>query len=210
MLIASYNRPGMGDVLVTMVNNGSGEQTVTTKQNVTEIKDAQGQLLGYNFQNASQLLPDLEGHRGQVVLTEDQVATLNQAIQEAGFATPLVADLSPKFVVGYVSEMEDHPKSDHLHITKVDLGDETVQIVCGSPNIENHVKVIVAKVGAMMPSGQIIWPGELVGVESDGMICAGRELNLKNAPDKPGCVILPADFGQLGDAFDFEKGNQLF
>ena len=170
MLIASYNRPGMGDVLVTMVNNGSGEQTVTTKQNVTEIKDAQGQLLGYNFQNASQLLPDLEGHRGQVVLTEDQVATLNQAIQEAGFATPLVADLSPKFVVGYVSEMEDHPKSDHLHITKVDL----------------------------------------VGVESDGMICAGRELNLKNAPDKPGCVILPADFGQPGDAFDFEKGNQLF
>ncbi len=189
MLIASYNRPGMGDVLVTMVNNGSGEQTVTTKQKVTEIKDAQGQLLGYNFQNASQLLPDLEGHRGQVVLTEDQVATLNQAIQEAGFATPLVADLSPKFVVGYVSEMEDHPKSDHLHITKVDLGDETVQIVCGSPNIENHVKVIVAKVGAMMPSGQIIWPGELVGVESDGMICAGRELNLKNAPDKPGCVF---------------------
>ena len=74
MLIASYNRPGMGDVLVTMVTNGSGEQTVTTKQNVTEIKDAQGQLLGYNFQNASQLLPDLEGHRGQVVLTEDQVA----------------------------------------------------------------------------------------------------------------------------------------
>ena len=44
MLIASYNRPGMGDVLVTMVNNGSWEQTVTTKQNVTEIKDAQGQL----------------------------------------------------------------------------------------------------------------------------------------------------------------------
>ena len=111
MLIASYNRPGMGDVLVTMVNNGSGEQTVTTKQNVTEIKDAQGQLLGYNFQNASQLLPDLEGHRGQVVLTEDQVATLNQAIQEAGFATPLVADLSPKFVVGYVSEMEEDRKS---------------------------------------------------------------------------------------------------
>ena len=38
MLIASYNRPGMGDVLVTMVNNGSGEQTVTTKQNVTRLR----------------------------------------------------------------------------------------------------------------------------------------------------------------------------
>ena len=47
--------------------------------------------------------------------------------------------------------MTKHPKSDHLHITQVDLGDQKVQIVCGSPNIAEHVKVVVAKVGAMMP-----------------------------------------------------------
>jgi tRNA-binding protein len=210
MLIASYNRPGMGDVLVTIVENGTGEQTVVTKNGVTQILGDKGQLLGYNFNNASQLLDDLQDHRGQIVLTEPQVAKLNEAIQKAGFTTSLVADLSPKFVVGYVSEIEDHPKSDHLNITKVDLGDETVQIVCGSPNITDHVKVIVAKVGAMMPSGQIIWPGKLVGVESNGMICSGRELNLNNAPNQPGCVILPDDFGQAGDTFDFEKGNHLF
>ena len=62
----------------------------------------------------------------------------------------------------------------------------------------------------MMPSGQIIWPGALVGVPSNGMICAARELNLKNAGQKPGCLILPDDFGQAGDAFDFARGNQLF
>lgn len=91
--------------------------------------------------------------------------------------------------------MEDYFKFDYLYIIKVDLGDEMVQIVCGLFNIENYVKVIVVKVGVMMLFGQIIWLGELVGVEFDGMICVGCELNLKNVLDKLGCVILLVDFG---------------
>lgn len=65
---------------------------------------------------------------------------MNQAIQEAGFATPLVADLSPKFVVGYVSEMEDHPKSDHLHITKVDLGTKRCRSSAGHPTLKTTLR----------------------------------------------------------------------
>lgn len=211
MLISSYNQAGMGDVLVTMVAPTTGAQTVKQAGQVVQLTSSyDGKLLGYNFLSASEILPELPDAAGQVFLTDEQVAKLNQVIQAAGFDQLLAADHDPKFVVGYVAEMEDHPKSDHLHITKVDVGNEQLQIVCGSPNIENHVKVIVAKPGAMMPSGQMIWPGELVGVPSSGMICAGRELNLANAPQKPGCVILPDDFGQAGDAFDFEKGNQLF
>lgn len=210
MLISSYNRPGMGDILVTMTAPGKGQPQVTASDGVVQLTDADGQLMGYNFLAASAILPELSTVRGSFTLTEAQVKTLNQAITAAGFDQLLVADPTPKFVVGYVEEMEDHPKSDHLHITKVDLGDETVQIVCGSPNIANHVKVVVAKVGAVMPSGAVIWPGALLGVESDGMICSGRELGLKNAPNQPGCVILPADFAQPGAAFDFARGNHLF
>ena len=106
--------------------------------------------------------------------------------------------------------MEDHPKSDHLHITTVDLGDHKQQIVSGSPNMQANVKVVVANVGTMMPSGSIIWPGALLGVESNGMICSGRELHLKGAPQKPGALILPDDFAPVGAAFDFTKGNELF
>lgn len=73
-----------------------------------------------------------------------------------------------KFVVGYVSEMEDHPKSDHLHITKVDLGTKRCRSSAGHPTVENHVKVIVAKVSAMMPSGQIIWPGNWSALNPTG------------------------------------------
>lgn len=210
MLIASYNAKAMGDVLVVIVAQDQENQQVQVNGDVAQITGKDGQLLGYNFIHASQLLPELTDDNGQVNLTEDQVQTLNAAVKKAGFDKELVYDGKPKFVVGYVEEMKDHPDSDHLHITKVDTGDEELQIVCGSPNIANHIKVIVAKVGAMMPDGKIIFPGELRGVESNGMICSGRELKLKNAPDRPGCVILPDDFGAAGDAFDFKRGNQLF
>lgn len=210
MLIASYNAKAMGDVLVVIVAQDTDDQRVQVNDNVAQITAADGHLLGYNFLHASQLLPELTDANGQVHLTADQVDQLNQAVHKAGFDEAIVYDGQPKFVIGYVEEMKDHPDSDHLHITQVDTGDEKLQIVCGSPNIANHIKVVVAKVGAMMPSGKIIFPGELRGVESNGMICSGRELKLKNAPDRPGCVILPDDFGKAGDAFDFKKGDQLF
>lgn len=210
MLIASYNAKAMGDILVVIVAADAANQQVTVKDNVAQILSDDGKLLGYNFIQASQILPELKQENGQVQLSEEQVAKLNQQIDQAGFDQPLVYDGKPKFVIGYVEEMKDHPDSDHLHIITVDTGDEKLQIVCGSPNIANHIKVVVAKIGAMMPDGKIIYPGELRGVKSNGMICSGRELRLKNAPDRPGCVILPDDFGQAGDAFDFERGNHLF
>lgn len=211
MLIASYNPKAMGDVLVVICAASTASQKVIKNSGVVEITDQKdGHLLGYNFLNASQLLPELKNQNGQVFLTDDQLATLNIAIQKAGFSDELVADHKPKFVVGYVETMKDHPDSDHLHITTVDTGDEKLQIVCGSPNIKDKIKVVVAKVGAMMPNGEIIYPGSLRGVESDGMICSGRELKLTGAPNRPGCVILPDDFAEVGAAFDFEKGNTLF
>ncbi len=212
MLIASYNRAELGDVLIVMTAPTTGEQQVTTKGDLVQLTDAKtGQLLGYNFLAASQILPELaDAAAGAVDLTADQLAKLNAAITAAGFSAELALLEAPHFQVGYVEKMEDHPKSDHLHITTVDLGDRKQQIVSGSPNMQEKIKVVVANPGTMMPSGSVIWPGELLGVESKGMICSGRELKLKNAPQKPGALILPDDFAPVGTAFDFARGNQLF
>ena len=116
-----------------------------------------------------------------------------------------------KLVIGKVLECEDHPDSDHLHIAKIEVdNDQTLQIVCGAPNIEAGQNVVVAKVGAMMPNGAMIWPGKLRGVDSYGMVCAARELELPNAPKKRGILVLdPAEFAAK-TAFDFEKGAKLF
>ena len=54
-------------------------------------------------------------------------------------------------VIGEVIECENHPDSDHLHICKVNVGNEILQIVCGAPNVRKGLKVIVAQVGSVLP-----------------------------------------------------------
>lgn len=211
MLIASYNKNELGDILV-VIAGADQPQVEHHFDDVVEVVSEDGQeLLGVNFFNASQLLPELTDENGQVHLTDNQVVTLNAHLKHVGATHQLQLDHDSKFVLGYVKQLEDHPRSDHLHITKTLVNnDQTLQIVSGSPNIAADILVVVAKVGAMMPSGEIIWPGQLRGVSSDGMICSGRELHIKNAPNRPGALILPTDFGQVGDAFDFDKAQTLF
>ena len=81
-------------------------------------------------------------------------------------------------VVGRVLSCEDHPNSDHLHVCSVDVGGEApLQIVCGAPNVAAGQLVPVALEGARLPGGKIK-RGKLRGVESQGMICSGPELDV--------------------------------
>ncbi|WP_203642749.1 YtpR family tRNA-binding protein [Levilactobacillus andaensis] len=210
MLIASYNPQELGDTLIVVVAQDSAEQAHTVRDNIARIYDsATEKTLGYNFLAISEILPDIAG-LGQVHLSADDVAALNDALENAGFAGELVAETSSRFVVGYVKTAHPHPDSDHLLVTETVVdNDESLQIVSGSPNMQADIKVVVAKVGAMMPNGLIIWPGELRGVASNGMICSGRELGLANAPQKPGALILPDDY-EVGEPFDFERGQTIF
>ena len=81
-------------------------------------------------------------------------------------------------VVGRVLTCENHPNSDHLHVCSVDVGDETLQIVCGAPNVAAGQLVPVAKIGARLPGDVKIKKGKLRGVESQGMICSGDEMGV--------------------------------
>lgn len=82
--------------------------------------------------------------------------------------------------VGHVLTCVNHPDSDHLHITTVDVGDEIIQVVCGAPNIAKGQYVIVAKVGAELPGGFKIKKSKIRGVESFGMICSLEELGMEH------------------------------
>lgn len=202
MLIASYNKATFGDVLMVLTAPTVENPVIKRGQDVVRIEDENGNLIGANFMAASTLV-ELPENDGPVTLSEQDVANLNAKLEVVGFAGDLVADVEPKFVVGYVESAEPHPDSDHLQITQAVIdNDQRLQIVSGSPNMRAGIKVVVAKPGAMMPSGLIIWPGALRGVESNGMIVSGRELQLPNAPQVPGCMILPDDFAEVGTPFD--------
>ncbi|MGA0987863.1 MAG: YtpR family tRNA-binding protein, partial [Flavobacteriaceae bacterium] len=97
-------------------------------------------------------------------------------------------------IVGEVIECEGHPNADRLKVTKVNLGDNVVQIVCGAPNVAKGQKVAVALVGTTIygtdGSALTLKKSKIRGEESEGMICAEDELGIGSSHD--GIVVLEA------------------
>ena len=91
-------------------------------------------------------------------------------------------------VVGKILEIRKHPNADKLQLTKVDIGKEILDIVCGAKNIEVGQKVPVATVGTKLPNGIEIKEAEIRGEKSLGMLCALDELGL--GTDHSGIFIL--------------------
>ncbi|HBC85190.1 MAG TPA: phenylalanine--tRNA ligase subunit beta [Clostridiales bacterium] len=85
-----------------------------------------------------------------------------------------------KLVIGEVVSCKEHPDSDHLHVCKVNIGEETLNIVCGAPNVREGLKVIVALDGACLPGDVKIKKGNIRGEESNGMLCSLQELGIEN------------------------------
>jgi tRNA-binding protein len=199
-MIVAYNKEHVGDILLVQL---ASEEIVTTEvEKIVDVallkEKATGEVKAFNLFNASKYV-DLDV-QGNVEITEELVKKLEQAITENGVELSLDVDFTPKFVVGYVEEKEKHPNADKLSVCKVNVGDEVLQIVCGAPNVEAGQKVVVAKIGAVMPSGMLIKQSQLRGIDSYGMICSARELAIPNAPSQKGILVLGED-AEVGAAF---------
>ena len=116
--------------------------------------------------------------------------TLTMIGLEVDAVTPLADGLSG-VVVAEIVAAEPHPDADRLRVCSVNTGSETVQIVCGAPNAAAGLKAPLAQLGAELPGGIKIKKAELRGVESQGMLCSGAELNLSE--DHDGLLALAAD-----------------
>lgn len=95
-------------------------------------------------------------------------------------------------VIGQITEYGKHPNSDKLTLLKVNVGDEEeLQIICGAPNHKLGDKVVVAKIGAVLPGDFKIKKSKIRDVESFGMLCSQVELGI--GEDGDGIIILPED-----------------
>jgi tRNA-binding protein len=195
-----YNVEGVGDTLIMVIQDGELEnRTFETKGDLVRIYDkVSGETLGYNLFKASTYGELVDN--GALELTEDVQALIQKAFKENRFDLNISLKKQAKFVVGYVEEKVKHPNADKLNICHVNVGDERLQIVCGAPNVDQGQKVVVARVGAVMPSGLVIKEAALRGVESSGMICSAKELALPNAPQEKGILVLE-DTYEVGLAF---------
>ena len=108
-------------------------------------------------------------------------------------------------VIGKVLTCVEHPDSDHLHVTTVDLGQgEPVQIVCGAPNVAAGQTVVVATIGTTLYDGDKefkIKKSKMRGVESLGMICAEDEIGVGTSHD--GIIVIEEDIKPGTPAADY-------
>ncbi|AWE08366.1 DUF4479 domain-containing protein [Lysinibacillus sp. 2017] len=186
----AYNKEHVGDVLLVQLAMEAIVKTQMERVGDLAIlkEEATGEVKAFNLFNASKYIElDVTGN---VEVTPELVEKLEAAIQANDAEISLEVDFSPKFVVGYVESKDKHPNADKLSVCKVNVGDETVQIVCGAPNVDAGQKVVVAKIGAVMPSGLLIKEGNLRGEDSFGMLCSARELAIPGAPEVKGILVL--------------------
>ena len=131
---------------------------------------------------------DLEGEDLKELATKVTKAGVN--------IEAVVSNHIDHLVIGEVVECIEHPDSDHLHVCKVNVGSDVIQIVCGAPNVRVGLKVIVALPGAILPGNFEIKAGKIRGVESNGMMCALFELGLEEKTEEnynKGIHELPSD-----------------
>ena len=110
------------------------------------------------------------------------VARLSMAGLEVDAVSPVAGEFSG-VVVGEVLSTEQHPDADKLRVCQVSDGEQTVQVVCGAPNVRAGLKIPFARIGAVLPGDFKIKKAKLRGVESFGMLCSASELQISEEND---------------------------
>lgn len=135
---------------------------------------------------------------------DDLAKDISLHISEIAAVTKL--STATNLVVGEVLTCEKHENSDHLHVCKVNVGSEVLDIVCGAPNVKAGLKVIVALPGAKLPGGTIK-VSKVRGVTSNGMLCSLQELGIEDRlvdeVYKNGIYLLPSDAVVGSDALKY-------
>src|SRR5690606_6669703 len=124
-------------------------------------------------------------------LDEITTALVRLGLEVEGVENP--ADKLAPFTIAHILEAEKHPNADKLRVCKVDTGSgDPVQVVCGAPNARAGMKAVFGPPGAYVPGLDVTLKISAIrGVESRGMMCSGKELELSEESD--GILDLPAD-----------------
>lgn len=155
---------------VLLIKFNDKEMTESIKEGDVVILKNNDDIIGFNIYN-----PSIKINNG--MCSENKEVQKYVLDTVSGYMSDI--NFEPQFIVGKIVECED-VQDTHLHLCKVDLGNEIVQIVCGAKNARVGINVICATIGAWMPNGLHILPGKLRGHESFGMLCSIKELNIND------------------------------
>ena len=189
-----YNKENVGDVLILKMNDEIPTSLKKCNDIVALYKNES--LIGYNFFNISSYTNELVNGINYNPSNE-LIELINDKIRENNLEE--IEIIEPNFRVGLVKECIDI-EGTHLHLCKVDIKDEVLQIVCGAKNVKEGVLVVVAMIGTIMNDGTMINKGQLKGYDSYGMLCSKRELNIPTEEVR-GLYLLDESEYKVGDKF---------
>ncbi len=133
--------------------------------------------------------------------TDASVDEIAYALTDLGLEVEGIENPSERlagFTIGHVISAENHPDADKLRVCQVETDEGPLQIICGAPNARQGINVVVAKPGVYVPGiDTTIGVGKIRGVESYGMMCSEREMELSDEHD--GIIELPS--GDVGERF---------
>ncbi len=193
-----YNYKTIGDVLLIVFKPLEIPDEVNKLDDVVVLKK-NNEIIGINIFNISKIMK-IKANGYLPIVDEKVLSVINHILENHGIKSLEKLENSG-FKVAQIVEIEEHPESDHLHICKVDVGhSDYLEIVCGAFNARKDLKCVCALPYTFMPSGRQIIPGKLLGVESYGMLCSGRELALDGYENKRGLLELDDKY-KVGDDF---------
>ncbi|ARE83377.1 phenylalanine--tRNA ligase beta subunit [Roseovarius mucosus] len=133
--------------------------------------------------------------------TTASVTEIAETLTDLGLEVEGIADPAARlrdFTIGKVLKAEPHPDADRLRVCQVATADGETQIICGAPNAREGITVVIAKPGVYVPGiDTTIGVGKIRGIESHGMMCSEREMELSEEHD--GIIELPS--GEVGQRF---------
>lgn len=136
----------------------------------------------------------------QFLDTDASIEQIANSLTMTGLEVEEIEDRSAElsaFEVAEILETEPHPDADKLKLCKVQTKSEILQIVCGASNARAGLKIVLAKVGTLIPNGNFkIKQAKIRGVDSAGMMCSFEELGLNG--DSTGIIELQSD-AVIGD-----------
>lgn len=187
-----YDYETIGDVLLVVIK----PTVIPTKE--VKINDVvalynKDELIGINIFNISKVIK-IKAKGLIPLINEDILNVINHILENANLEK-LPIQIESGFRVAKIVDIDEHPDSEHLHICMVDIGDkEPLQIVCGASNARKDLVCVCATPFTFMPNGQQIIPNKLLGIQSNGMLCSGRELNLEGYEGKRGLLELSDEY----------------
>jgi len=194
-----YNYKTVGDVLLIVFDSNTIPDKVVSKDDITSLYKG-NQLIGINIFNISETMK-IKADGLIPVLNEKVFNVINNILKNHDLQM-LDYQAESGFKVAKILTCEEHPDSEHLHVLTVDIGEEKLlDIVCGAANAREGLICVCATPLTFMPNGQQIIPSKFLGIQSNGMLCSGRELNLPGYENVHGLLELDANYTIGSDFF---------